>query len=240
MAYLYNNELKTGTLTNKIDAYAVSEQSSCVVSNENIVRSNVSHSNTWVSLPSSNNVVLNDSVAVESYDNYNEKLTYTPKDFSCTFTGNCIVKDGNEIESIKIVVPEKVLWITFNDGFKTKMIRHEEDEFNIEKCLYIALAKKLYKGTYTFDGMLHMSEELSWYKYYEKIVKKGIKKYKDVLKEMYLTEEEEKRIIEKKRKSKLKKQKRLERKAKKETESLAKEREEMISILAEAIKKSKE
>lgn len=35
--------------------------------------------------------------------------------------------------------------VSFADGGKEKMVRHEDDKFDLRKCCFIAIAKHLYK-----------------------------------------------------------------------------------------------
>lgn len=46
------------------------------------------------------------------------------------------------ITDINIIVPNKVVEVTFADGKKEKMVCHEEDTFNLRNCLFIAIAKQ--------------------------------------------------------------------------------------------------
>ena len=48
-----------------------------------------------------------------------------------------------KIKAIKEIVPEKVYLFTFNDNTKIKTIRSEEDPFNLEYMIYLAIAKKM-------------------------------------------------------------------------------------------------
>ena len=132
-----------------------------------------------------------------------------------------------KITNIKMIVENKVVEVTFFDGIKEKMVLVEPDEFSMEDCLYIALAKKLYKNDYTFEGIEHKSKELRYMKKYVKIVNDGLKLWKQIQKK----EAEEKEIqemIQRKRKKRAEyKIRRAERK-----------RNEKINLIAEAIKRS--
>ena len=56
----------------------------------------------------------------------------------------------------------RVVKVEFADGYVVKNVRDEGDAFNIEECLYLALAKKLYRKEYTYEGVLQMAEELKY------------------------------------------------------------------------------
>lgn len=102
------------------------------------------------------------------------------------------------------------------------MVCHEEDTFDLRQCLYIAIAKHLYKDTYTFEGIEYKAKEISYQKRYVKMVDKAITHYKTDIanaEKMHKDEEERKRAIaNKKRKHaeylKRREQKRLDAQAK--------------------------
>lgn len=66
------------------------------------------------------------------------------------------IKSPN-ITDIQILKYNKVVEISFADGGKEKMVRHEDDKFDLRKCCFIAIAKHLYKETYTFEGIEYMA-----------------------------------------------------------------------------------
>ena len=150
-----------------------------------------------------------------------DKVTKTLKDLE--------IKDSNEFKSIKELVPEKVYEFIFYDNTKIKTVREEEDFFDLEYMLSLALAKKLYSKEYTFEGVLSKSYSLMYQKYYYKIIKKGVKLFNKMKKEK--AEEEEKKAIKKRQHEKYVRKK----KAAKE-----RKRKEQVNIIAEAIRLSKE
>ena len=101
-----------------------------------------------------------------------------------------------KITDIEIIVPDKVVKVFFEDGTDMKMVCHEEDTFNLRKCLFIAIAKKLYKDRYTWEGIEHKATELSYLKSATKVVDKALKDYNNKIKE---AEKEAKKIADKKR-----------------------------------------
>lgn len=100
------------------------------------------------------------------------------------------------ITDIDIIVPDKVVKVYFVDGTSMKMVCHEEDTFDLRRCLFIAIAKKLYKDRYTWEGIEHKATELSYLKSVTKAVEKALKDYNNKIKE---AEKEAKKIADKKR-----------------------------------------
>lgn len=114
------------------------------------------------------------------------------------------------IKDIKIIVPNKVVEITYKDNTKEKVVCDNEDNFSLDAAIAICALKKL-MGNSKCNHYL----------------KSGYKIIDDKEK-LLLKEQEEKEIIaRKKEKAKLKKEKRR-----------LKKREEQINIIAEAIKRS--
>ena len=107
-----------------------------------------------------------------------------------------------DIEILKVLNKEtgveepKVTKITFVDGTSMKMVCHEEDTFDLRRCLFIAIAKKLYKERYTWEGIEHKATELSYLKSVTKVVDKALKDFNNKIKE---AEKEAKKIADKKR-----------------------------------------
>lgn len=110
-------------------------------------------------------------------------------------------KNAN-IKDIAVIVPDKVVLVKFVDGGKEKMVCHQDDAFDLRKCLFIATAKHLYKDTYTFEGLEVVAEHITYLKEYSKIVDKAMKSYKKKLKreeEMKAKEAESKLIAKNRR-----------------------------------------
>ena len=129
---------------------------------------------------------------------------------------------SDEILDFDVVKENKVVRVLFKDSLYEKMVCHEEDTFDLRQCLYIAIAKHLYKGTYTFEGIEWKAKEISYQKRYIKMVDKAITHYKTDManaEKMRKAEEDKKRAIaNKKRKHaeylKRREQKRLDAQAK--------------------------
>lgn len=81
------------------------------------------------------------------------------------------------ITDVNVIVPNKIVEVFFEDGGKEKMICHEEDTFDLRNCLFIAIAKHLYKSEYTLEGIEYKANELKYLKKYVKIVDSALKAY---------------------------------------------------------------
>lgn len=144
-----------------------------------------------------------------AYTIFNEPYTskiYVGKN-SCTITA----QDPNSIIDIKEIVENKVTEVMFGDGHTEKMVLQDPDIFCMEDCLYIALAKRLYKKTFTFDGIEKAANDMKYIKYYNRLVHDGLKLWKNIKK--YKEEKllEEQRIIKRREKRAAYKAKREER-----------------------------
>ena len=138
-------------------------------------------------------------------------------------------KEDFTIYDVIEYVPQKVYEIKFADNTSVKTICSEYDEFDLEYMFYLAIAKKLYSKTLTFDGVLAKSYEIQYEKKFNKIVKNGVKILKQK-QENKQKEEEEKAIKQRQKEKTIRKKK------------AAKERrkQDKISLIAEAIRLSKE
>lgn len=136
------------------------------------------------------------------------------------------------ISDINILVPNKVVEVIFNDNKKEKMLCHEDDTFDLKDACFIAISKRLYKDTYTFEGIEHMANEMKYQKKYVKMVDKAIKNYKKKVDEIEKAkrEEEEERIIRERQRLKRRKQK--ERRAQRH-------REVLVDLIADSINEAK-
>lgn len=125
----------------------------------------------------------------------------------------------DEIIDIKVLDDNnRVVKVKFADGYVVKNVRDEEDAFDIDECLYLALAKKLYRKEYTYEGILHMVEELKYKKDAVSIVKHGVKIYDKYLEDEKLKKEESERQERRKAKKIAQKQRRKERAIKEQIE----------------------
>lgn len=122
---------------------------------------------------------------------------------------------GRRIQDVNILVPDKVVEVTFADGTKEKSVCREPDVFSLEIAIAICISKKVMGGSSTYNNA----------------VKRGVKVYGDKLKEAEKAKAEEERIAKKRAK-------RLKYKKNKEAKRKAQEREEKIEIQKEAYKRA--
>lgn len=175
--------------------------------------------------------------AIETAKHYQKLVEETIMNKSVSIDYNKMIFDDyfkictepDRIKSVNVIVPEKVMEVHFYDGQKVKVVCDKEDTFDLERGLYIAIAKKLYKETHTEYGIEQEAYHLTFFKLYEKYVKEGVKLYHKDLEEKQKKLAEEERIKRYKEKRKAYKARRNERR-----------RNEKIDLIAEAIKKSKE
>lgn len=158
--------------------------------------------------------------------------SYNLNDFGY-FSANVYKAMKRCIKDINVIVPNKVVEITFCDNEKEKMVCHEEDTFDLRRCCFIAIAKHLYKEEYTYEGIEYMAEQLMYKKAFVKTVDQALKKYKKKLVDKEKAEKEEaerkeilKRQAEKKRRYKARRAQRY--------------KEEMVDLIADSINEAKE
>ena len=136
-------------------------------------------------------------------------------------------KEKNVITKVEILCPNKVLRFTFDDKTIIKTICTEDDEFDFRFAFFIAFAKKLYKNTYTSEGIFQKAKELQYTKEYVKKVDKAIKTFEREQKEKELIKQKEKELKEQKK-----------RRMEKKNIQKAKKKEARIEEIAEAIKRA--
>ena len=112
-----------------------------------------------------------------------------------------------DVKNVNIIVPKKVVEVTFSDGTKEKSVCREPDTFSLESAISICISKKIMGGSSAYNNA----------------IKRGMKVYEKKL-EFEKHQKEEQERIEKKRAKRL---------AYKERRT-AKKREEQIAIQTEA------
>lgn len=117
----------------------------------------------------------------------------------------------NEITDVNIIVPDKVVEVTFVDGTKQKSVCREPDTFSLETAISICISKKIMGSSSAYNNA----------------VKRGLKVYKDKQKKIEADKVEQERIAKRKAKKDAYKARCA---AKKE----AAEREKAIAIQTEA------
>ena len=182
---------------------------------------------------------------MDFYKNYFDLIGKPNIGFTYDETNCCVrlettngITEPDVITDINVIVPGKVVEITFEDGGKEKMVCYKDDTFDLRKCCFIAIAKHLYKKEYTQEGIEHMATQLTYQKKYVKIVDNALKDYKkkEEEKEKKTREEEEQKIIRDRQSLRRwrQKQRRISRRNEERNQELKAEREEMISMMAEA------
>lgn len=151
------------------------------------------------------------------------RLSWGPSQFWCY---------RDTITDINIIVPGKVVEITFEDGLKEKMVCDRHDTFDLRKCCFIAIAKHLYKKEYTQEGIEYMATQLTYQKKYVKIVDKALKDYKkkEEDKAEKIRKEDEEKII--RMRQRLKRCKQNERRKQRHKEVL-------VDLIADSINEAK-
>ena len=129
----------------------------------------------------------------------------------------CREKDIRIVD-VNIIVPDKVVEVTFADGTKKKSVCREPDVFSMESAISICISKKIMGGSSAYNNA----------------VKHGMKVYEKKLEfEKYQKAEQER--IEKKRAKRLAyKERRATKMAEEEKQRKLREREEQIAIQTEA------
>lgn len=115
------------------------------------------------------------------------------------------------IKNVEIIIPNKVVEVTFTDGVKTKSVCREPDVFSLETAIGICISKYIMGGSGAYNNA----------------VKSGLKLYSDKIKKEAEEKAEQERINKKRKKRIAYKERR---KAKKELE----EKERQIEIQKEA------
>ena len=167
------------TLTNSAD-------SACTVPTVN------SHCATKYSLNSE--LVWNDDTCTSSTGNLlqNRTTVYTSMD-------STYVPEKLKIKDIKILIPNKVVEVTFSDNSIEKAICHENDKFDLERAITVCIAKHFLggsskynnfveKGIKLFNNKVKAEEDakkeqernkLKWKKKHEKLMKRIAKREKE-------------------------------------------------------------
>lgn len=138
------------------------------------------------------------------------------------------------IYSFEEIIPEHVVVVHFGDGQSEKMVCREPDIFDLHRCLYLAIAKHLYKKEYTTEGIEYKATELSMQKKYVKIVENAINAHNKMLKDQEKAERLEiERIAAKNRRAQKKKEKREQVKELKREEAIEVQKEAYLRAMKE-------
>lgn len=94
-----------------------------------------------------------------------------------------------QFSQIEVLVPNKVIRFTFNDGVTIKTICNEKDVFSFRDAFFVALAKYLSMNQLTPEGVSKFAEQLKYYKLANKLVERGMRLY-----ERQIQAEEKKKV----------------------------------------------
>lgn len=123
-----------------------------------------------------------------------------------------------KVVDVNIIVPDKVVEVTFADGTKEKSVCKEPDTFSLESAISICISKKIMGGSSAYNNA----------------VKHGMKVYKDKQKKEAVEKAEQERIEKKRAKRLAYKERRAAKRADEEKQRRSREREEQIEIQTEA------
>ena len=137
-----------------------------------------------------------------------------PQYLNVEMTKDCVsaINRNMKIKDVEIIIPNKVVQVTFDDNTIEKSVCHEDDEFNLETAIMVCIAKHLLGSSAKFNNL----------------ISKALKLYNNKIKAEEKAKEEEARIEAKRKKNHERLMKYI---AKKEKEA----REARINELAEAI-----
>lgn len=145
-----------------------------------------------------------------------------------------IYKSG--VCSVNIIVPNRVVEVTFNVGLLTKVktVCDKNDIFSLERALYIAYAKRQYNDVYTLEGIEKKADEFKYEKSYVSKVKNALKVYECQQKLAALDKEEEEIKFRQKQKRHERNERRRERRAKeRKNEQIAVQKEAYLQAMKE-------
>ena len=123
-----------------------------------------------------------------------------------------------KVTDLNIIVPNKVVEVTFDDGTKEKSVCREPDTFSLESAISICISKKIMGGSSAYNNA----------------VKRGMKVYEDKQRKEAFEKAEQERIKKKRAKRLAYKERRAVKRAEEEKLRREKEREEQIAIQIEA------
>lgn len=109
--------------------------------------------------------MLVDSITAQAITAIDPIMNITSDTITIRKTDRVLSKyENNKIIGYKIIVPNKVIEVYFEDDQKEKLVCHEEDTFDLRKGLFVAIAKHLYKDTYTLEGIEAKAIEIGYTK----------------------------------------------------------------------------
>lgn len=98
------------------------------------------------------------------------------------------------IREYEIIVPEKVMKITFMDGSTEKTVLKKGDTFSVEAGLRIAIAKHVGRRDYNLAGIENLANRLSYLKCIDKMISKVMREYNQNQKQLKKLEENQREL----------------------------------------------
>lgn len=92
---------------------------------------------------------------------------------------NAILINGRlaNVVRYEIIVPNKVMRVTFADGTQEKVVCHALDTFSVDQGIRIAIAKHVGRDYYNEKGIENLAERLSYLKCIDKMIDKLDRRY---------------------------------------------------------------
>lgn len=154
-----------------------------------------------------------------------------------------IYKSG--VCSVNIIVPNRVVEVTFNVDLwtkaKVKTVCDKNDTFSLERALYITYAKRQYNDVYTLEGIEKKADEFKYEKSYVSKVKNALKVYECQQKLAALDKEEEEIKLRQKQKRHERNERRRARRAEeRKNEQIAVQKEVYLQAMREFEEKKAE
>ncbi len=129
-----------------------------------------------------------------------------------------IMRKNSEVVDVNIIVPDKVVEVTFVDGTKEKSVCREPDVFSMESAISICISKKIMGGSSAYNNA----------------IRRGMKVYEDKQRKEAFEKAEQERIEKKRAKRLAYKERRAAKRIEEEMLRKEREREDQIEIQKEA------
>lgn len=171
------------------------------------------------------NKIMVNGVNSSLYCSSKNGFTYTESSINLPNGMKVVIENGGipkfylpKVKDVNIIVPDKVVEVTFADGTKEKSVCREPDTFSLESAISICISKKIMGGSSAYNNA----------------IKRGMKVYEDKQKREAAGKAEQERIEKKRAKRLAYKERRAAKRAEEEKQRKAREREEQIAIQTEA------
>lgn len=111
---------------------------------------------------------------------------------------NAILINGTlaNVRHYEIIVPKKVMKITFMDGSSEKVVLKPGDHFDVATGIRIAIAKHVGRQYYNLAGIENLAERLSYLKCIDKMISKVMREYDQNQKQLQKIEDNQRAIEE--------------------------------------------